>query len=61
MLMFEKDDYMFTFDPKSGYHHIDICPAKHKYLGFTWERKGKRQSCVFTVLPFGLAKTVIFL
>ena len=24
MLMFQPDDYMFTFDLKSGYHHIDI-------------------------------------
>lgn len=54
MLLFEKDDYMFTFDLKSGYHHIDIRPAQHKYLGFAWEREGKRQFYVFTVLPFGL-------
>ena len=43
MLMFEKDNYMFTFDLKSGYHHIDICPAQHKYLGFAREREGKKQ------------------
>ena len=24
MLMFQPDDYMFTFDLKSGYHHVDI-------------------------------------
>ena len=24
MLMFQKDDYLFSFDLKSGYHHVDI-------------------------------------
>jgi len=24
MLMFQKDDYVFSFDLKSGYHHVDI-------------------------------------
>ena len=24
MLMFQPDDYIFTFDLKLGYHHIDI-------------------------------------
>ena len=24
MLMFEKDDYLFSFDLKAGYHHVDI-------------------------------------
>ena len=55
MLLFEKDDYIFTFDLKSGYHQIDIRPAQHKYLGFAWEREGRRQFYPFTVLPFGLA------
>ena len=37
MLLFKKGDYSFTFDLKSGYHHVDIAQAHHKYLGFTWE------------------------
>ena len=46
---------MFTFDLKSGYHHVDICPAQCKYLGFAWESDGVKHYYVFTVLPFGLA------
>ena len=46
---------MFTFDLKSGYHHVDISPAQWKYLGFAWNRGGKKKFFVFTVLPFGLA------
>ena len=38
-LLFKKGDYLFKFDLKSGYHHIDITPIHHKYLGFTWEHK----------------------
>ena len=50
MLLFKKGDYMFSFDLKSGYHHIDIAQVHHKYLGFAW----KQRYYVFTVLPFGL-------
>ena len=48
---FEKDAYLFTFDLKSGYHHLDIHPEHQTYLGFQWEGK----FYVFTVLPFGLS------
>ena len=43
--------FLFSFDLKSGYHHVDIAKEHWKYLGFSWG------SCyhVFTVLPFGLA------
>ncbi len=36
MLLFERGDYMFSFDLKSGYHHVDI---HWKYLGFSWGGK----------------------
>ena len=36
MLRFKKGDYMFSFDLKSGYHHIDIAEAYQKYLEFSW-------------------------
>ena len=51
MLLFERGDYLFSFDLKSGYHHVDIAVVHQKYLGFAWE------GCyyVFTVLPFGLS------
>ena len=32
MLMFQPDDYMFTFDLKSGYLHVDIHEEHWKYL-----------------------------
>ena len=38
MLMFQPDDYMFTFDLNSGYHHFDIHEEHWKYLGFAWGR-----------------------
>ena len=43
--------FLFSFDLKSGYHHVDIAKEHWKYLEFSWG------SCyyVFTVLPFGLA------
>ena len=57
MMLLDKGDYMFTFDLKSGYHHVhvDIRPTQYKYLGFAWERDGTMQFYVFTVLRFGLA------
>ena len=50
---------MFSFDLKSGYHHIDIHPDQQTFLGFAWKFPGEI-SCryfVFTVLPFGLSST----
>ena len=55
MLMFQKDDYMFSFDLKSGYHHVEIYEPHRRYLGFQWFSEGRVQFFVFTVLPFGLA------
>ena len=49
--MFSKDCFMFKYDLKSGYHHFDICPQQHTYLGFSWKNK----FYCFTVLVFGLA------
>ncbi len=37
MSYFSPDSYMFTFDLKSGYHHIEIYSGHQTYLGFTWE------------------------
>ncbi len=51
MALFEKGDYLFSFDLKSGYHHVDIRPIHYTYLGFEWGQK----FYAFTVLPFGLA------
>ena len=50
MMLFERGEFMFNFDLKSGYHHVDVAVKHRKYLSFEWEQ------CfyVFTVLPFGL-------
>ena len=37
--LFQKGDYVVTFDLKSGYHHVDIAEEHWKYLGFSWEGK----------------------
>ena len=54
---FTKGSYMFSFDLKSGYHHIEISQDYQTYLGFSWEASdsGDEIFYVFTVLPFGLS------
>ena len=47
--------WFFTWDLKSGYHHVDICPDHQKYLGFDWPFNGGLRYFTFTVLPFGLS------
>ena len=53
--MFEENDYFFTLDLKSGYHHVPINLEHQKYLGFSWEIEGKTKYFKFLVLPFGLS------
>lgn len=55
MLLFKREDYLFTFDLKSGYHHVDVHEKHWTYLGFEWPGGTDTQYYVFTVLPFGLA------
>ena len=49
-----KSDYLFKFDIKIGYRHIDIFPGDHKFLGFSWTLDGVEKYFVFTVLAFVL-------
>ena len=51
MLLLERDDYMFSSDLKSGYHHVDVAEAHQRFLGIEWGGA----YYVFTVLPFGLS------
>lgn len=51
LMFFEKDDFLCTFDLKSGYHHVDIHPSSQPFLGFQWDGR----YYMFTVLPFGLS------
>ena len=53
---FDKDYYLFKFDLKSGYHHIEIFPEHRKFLAFVWDfGTGKFRYFQFCVLPFGLS------
>ncbi|CAI7730380.1 unnamed protein product [Closterium sp. NIES-53] len=45
------NDWMFTIDLKSGYHHVEIHSSCWRYLGFQLDGK----FYCFTSLPFGLA------
>ena len=57
MSYFAKDAYMFSFDLKSGYHHIDIAQEHQTFLRFSWRAPDSINVVlyVFTVLPFGLS------
>ena len=52
-LLFDTEEYLFKFDLKSSYHHVDIHPDYHTYLGFQWVTKGEANYHMFTVLPLG--------
>ena len=48
---------MFSFDLKSGYHHIDIAEKHQTFLGFSWPAPDSIEKIfyVFTVLLCGLS------
>ena len=48
---------MFTFDLKSGYHHIEVAIDHQSYLGFSWVDPifKRTQFYRFTVMPFWLS------
>ena len=57
MSYFAKDAYMFSFDLKSGYPHIDIAQEHQTFLGFSWRASDpiNKVFYIFTVLLFGLS------
>ena len=55
--VFEQGFWFFTWDLKSGYHHVDIFQPHQQYLGFAWNFDGVTRYFTFTVLPFGLSTT----
>ena len=59
MSYFVRGAYMFSFDLKSGYHHVEIFEGRQTYLGFSWKHSNSNQVklYVFRVLPFGLSST----
>lgn len=53
--MFSPGMFVFSFDLKSAYHHIDICEEHMKFLSFKWPSvDGVMHFYEFKVLPFGL-------
>ena len=52
-----KEGSIFSFDLKSGYHHVDICPPHETFLGFLWVVDGVQKYFCFTVFPFGLSSS----
>ena len=49
-------DFMFSFDLKSGYHHVEIFPEHRQFLSFSWNfSSGVTRYFQFSVLPFGLS------
>jgi len=51
----EPGGFLFKFDLRKGYHHIDILPDHQLFLGFSWLKDEREVFYVFTVLPFGLS------
>ena len=51
----EEGHWFFTWDLRSGYHHVDICVEYQTYLGFSWLFNGVPRYFTFAVLPFGLS------
>ena len=47
----KKGGFMFKFDLKLGYHHVDIHPSHNKLLGFAWNLDGKTTYFRFKCLP----------
>ena len=49
-------DFMFSFDLKSGYHHVEIFPG-HRHLSFSWTFSSSHTRLLhfFSVLPFGIS------
>ncbi|XP_021380210.1 uncharacterized protein LOC110467397 isoform X2 [Mizuhopecten yessoensis] len=53
--LFTEGEFLFTFDLKSAYHHVEIFPSHRTFLGFSWEDQGITRYYIFNVLPFGIA------
>ena len=47
--------YLFKFDLKNGYRHIDISSSHQTYPGFSWNINRSTKYFVFSVLHFGLS------
>ena len=48
--LFNKGNWVFSYDLKSAYHHLQIFPADRMYLGFQWENRYYVLQC-FAIWP----------
>ena len=55
-----KGDFIFSFDLKSGYHHLDIFSGHQQYLGFSVRFGSHIRYFSFTVLYSGSVQGLIF-
>ena len=56
----EEGHWVFTWDIRSGYHHVDMCVEHQTYLGFSWRFNGVPRYFTFAVLPFGLSSACFY-
>ena len=56
MMLFEKDDYLCTFDLKSGYHHVDIHPVHSPF----WVFSGNINTTCLLYSPLGYLQHATF-
>ena len=49
-----KGSFMFSFDLRHGYHHLDLFEGHQMYTGFSFLVGGRVRYFFFTVLCFGL-------
>ena len=52
--LFRQGDFVFSFDLKSGYHHVDIHEDSQPYLGFSWGEGDRKKFLSFLCTPFWL-------
>ena len=53
--LFEQQFGLFTWDLKSGYHHVEIYVSHRTFLGFSWNFSGRPRYFTLCVLPFWLS------
>ena len=59
--LFKKGDFAFTFDLKSGYHHVDINEDFQSYLGFSWGVGSRKRIISFVFFFLGCPLPVMCL
>ena len=48
--LFQSGYFFFTFDLKSGYHHVEVFPDHREYLRFSWNFGSVVKYFVFCLL-----------